>query len=120
MRWRVAEAFEGPRGWVYILLIAAVIIAAIVGPYVFKPFVGRPEIRHEDFVEQTEIRCDAPLTEARRSVDVNDPSGSRRLCVDHARTRLFVAGGGTFFVLIFTAIVLLSRAGRVQPKEPAR
>lgn len=120
LRWRIAEAFEGPRGWLLICAITVVVLAAIIVPYMFKPFVGRPEIRRDDFIEQTEVRCDAPFTEVRRSVDVNNPSNERQLCVDHGRTRIFVAGGASLFVLIFAGIALLSRAGRLQPKELAR
>ncbi|MGH2726686.1 MAG: hypothetical protein ACRDKS_06890 [Actinomycetota bacterium] len=120
LRWRVAEAFEGPRGWVYIVGITAAILAMIIVPYVFLPFEGRPRIIQDGVEIQTEIRCLSPFTEVRHSIDINASGDPRQICVDHGRTRIFVAAGASVFVLIFSGIWLLSRAGRIQPRELAR
>jgi hypothetical protein len=47
----------------------------------------------------------------------NDP---RRVCVERARARALVAGVAGFFIVLFTVLAILARAGKIQPKDPAR
>jgi len=104
----------------YIVGITAAILAVIIVPYVFRPFVGRPQIIENGVEIQTEIRCLSPFTEARHSIDINSGDTQRQVCVDNGRTRIFVAGAASVFLLILSGIWLLSRAGKLQPKELTR
>ena len=118
LRWRIAETFEGRNGAKVILIIGAVVFVIFVVPLAFRPFEGRaadPEIN------QSAIECDPPISEITRSIpEGTSPNNPLRVCVERARGRVAFASVLTFFILFFTIVALLARAGKIQPREPAR
>lgn len=118
LRWRIAEAFEGRSGPKIILAIGGLVLAAFVVPLVVRPFDGRPA---DPEINQSAIRCDSSFQEVQRSIPDNaSRNNPTRVCVERARGRILIAGVVTFFVIFFTVIALLARAGKIQPREPAR
>ena len=118
IRWRLAEAFESRWGWTLILTIGALLLAVFLVPLLFRPFVGRPA---NQAIQQAEVRCEGSLSEISRGMALDTPEGTpRRVCVERARARTLVASIAAFFIVLFTAIALFAKAGKIQPKDPAR
>ncbi|MGH2796020.1 MAG: hypothetical protein ACRDKG_17140 [Actinomycetota bacterium] len=118
IRWRIAETFEGRNGAKVILAIGVLVFAAIVVPLAFRPFEGRgadPEIN------QSAIDCHPPVAEVTRTIPEGTTANNPvRVCIERARGRVAIACVATFFIIFFTIIALLARAGKIQPREPAR
>lgn len=117
IRWRIAEAYESPRGWLIVVGIAAILVAVAAVPLFFRSFVARPAI---PAIRQTEVRCQGAIAEIQKGftfeAEDDDP---RRLCVEKARARVVVGGIASFFIVLFAVIGLLVRAGKIRPKETA-
>ncbi len=118
IRWRIAEVFEGPNGATAVLAIGVAALALFIVPLVLRPFEGRPA---DPEINQTEIRCEASYSEIQKGIPEgttqNDPL---RVCVEKARGKVLMASVVTFFVVLFTVIALMARAGKLQPKEVTR
>ena len=117
IRWRIAELFEGPHGAKVIVAIGAAILAILVVPLVFRPFEGRPA---DPDSNQSAIRCDASYSEIQKGIPDGTTNASLRVCVEMARGKVFIASVAAFFIIFFTIIALMARAGKIQPKEVAR
>jgi len=109
LRWRIADLIDGPRGPLVLLGIGAVVLAAIIVPLAFRPFLGREAIPAEF---QKAVRCPAPYKGISVKIpvgaSVNDPT---RICVERSRAKLFTAGFGSFFALLFLFAAFLLRSG---------
>lgn len=118
IRWRIAEAFESRWGWTIILAIGVLVLAVFLMPLLFRPFVGLPANKE---INQAEVRCTGSLSEISRGMpEEASDDNPRRICVERARARTLVASIAGFFVLLFTGIALFAKAGKIQPKDPAR
>jgi hypothetical protein len=118
IRWRIAEVFEGPNGATAILAIGAAALAVFIVPLVLRPFEGRPA---DPEINQTEIRCEASYSEIQKGIpDGTTQNDPLRVCVEKARGKVLMASVVTFFIILFTVIALMARAGKIQPKEVAR
>ena len=118
IRWRIAELFEGPNGAKAILAIGAAALAIFVVPLVFRPFEGRPA---EPDINQAAIHCDASYSEIQKGIpEGTTQNNPLRVCVEKARGKVLIASVMTFFIVLFTIIALMARAGKIQPKEVAR
>ena len=118
IRWRIAELFEGPNGAKVILAIGAAILAIFVVPLVFRPFQGRAAVPD---INQSAILCESSYSEIQKSIpEETTPNNPLRVCVEKGRARMLIASVLTFFVIFFTVVALMARAGKIQPKEPAR
>ena len=118
IRWRIAELFEGPNGAKVILALGLAALAVFIVPLVLRPFEGRPA---DPEINQTAIHCEASYAEIRKTIpDGTSPNNPLRVCVEKARGKVLMASVVSFFVVLFTVIALMARAGKIQPKETAR
>lgn len=118
LRWRLAELFEGRQGAKVILAIGAAALVILVLPLVFRGYQANPP---DPAIGRPAEDCAGAWTEFSKTIPEGasgeDPA---RICVEKARTKIVVASVATFFIIFFTIIALLARAGKIQPKEPAR
>ena len=118
IRWRIAELFEGPNGGKAVLAIGALAFAAFIMPLVFKGYQANPA---DPVIGRPAEDCASAWTEFSRTIpDGASRQDPARLCVEKARTKIVVASVATFFIIFFTIIALMARAGKIQPKEVAR
>jgi len=100
-----------------LLAIGALVLAIIIVPLVFRPFLGREAIPSQ---LQTAVHCPAPYhgigLEIPPGASVNDPT---RVCVERSRAKIFTAGFGSFFALIFLGCAFLLRTGSIKRRQVA-
>ena len=118
LRWQVAELFEGPHGARVILAIGALVFAAFILPLVFRGYQANPP---DPAIGRPAEDCAGAWTEFSKTIpDGASRENPARICVEKARTKILVASLATFFIIFFTIIALMARAGKIQPKEVAR
>lgn len=118
IRWQIAEVFEGPRGGMAVLAIGALTFAAFVAPLVFRGYEANPA---DPAIGRPAENCASAWTEFSKTIPEGASRESpERICVEKARTKIVVASVATFFIIFFTVVALMARAGKIQPKEVAR